>query len=266
MGELGNVYDLWLTLSPLVRDEAALAPVATPVSGVRGQGRAAPGADALADRPVRAPTPTAAPPVAADAVAHSRAHPRAGGGGQARTGDRPQRAGGAGHGVRRAGTGGRRRPSWSRSAATRANSGSWSAAWTGGKDGVRDDLGWVRADLVDVQGVDVSRLPPRAAPPKPTPTPRSLSTRPAWTSGRRSSIAMSRGTRSSTTCGRGRCAADGAGLAVGLTFSWPGGAVRCPGDQRAEGGWLVRVHGHGGGVHGGVGRPRTARDGDVAAE
>ena len=32
MGELGNVYDLWLTLSPLVRDDAALAPVATPAA------------------------------------------------------------------------------------------------------------------------------------------------------------------------------------------------------------------------------------------
>ena len=74
----------------------------------------------------------------------------------------------------------------------------------GGKDGVRDDLGWVWAELVDVQGVDVSRLPPRAAPPKPTPTPRSLSDATGLDFRlRRSSIAMNRGTRSSTTCGRG---------------------------------------------------------------
>ena len=32
--------------------------------------------------------------------------------------------------------------------------------------------------------------------------------------------------------------ADGAGLAAGLTFSWPGGAVRCPGDRAPkEDGW-----------------------------
>ena len=41
MGELGSVYDLWLTLAPLVRDEAALAlaPVYTPQPEPVDQGR-----------------------------------------------------------------------------------------------------------------------------------------------------------------------------------------------------------------------------------
>ena len=74
----------------------------------------------------------------------------------------------------------------------------------GGKDGVRDDLGWVWAELVDVQGVDVSRLPRGLRRPSRRRRHAASPTRPAWTSElRRSSIAMNRGTRNSTTCGRG---------------------------------------------------------------
>ena len=114
----------------------------------------------------------------------------------------------------------------------------------GGHDGVRDDLGWVLADLVDVQGVDVNRLPLRPAPPKPsaqpptgTPTPQ-----PADATGMdfRSQVEYRQqpGDKNLNYVRARAVAADGAGLAAGLTFSWPGGAVRCPGDSAPkEDGW-----------------------------
>jgi hypothetical protein len=108
----------------------------------------------------------------------------------------------------------------------------------GGKDGVRDDLGWVLADLVDVQGVDVSRLPPRAAPPKPTPTPRSQSDATGLDFRAQVEYRNEPGDKKLNYVRARAVAADGAGLAAGLTFSWPGGAVRCPGDIAPKGdGW-----------------------------
>jgi hypothetical protein len=108
----------------------------------------------------------------------------------------------------------------------------------GGKDGVRDDLGWVWAELVDVQGVDVSRLPPRAAPPKPTPTPRSQSDVTGLDFRAQVEYRNEPGDKKLNYVRARAVAADGAGLAAGLTFAWPGGAVRCPGDIASKGdGW-----------------------------
>ena len=108
----------------------------------------------------------------------------------------------------------------------------------GGHDGVRDDLGWVLADLVDVQGVEVSRLPLRAAPPKPTQTPRSLSAATGMDFRPQVEYRNGPGDKKLNYVRVRAVAADGAGLAAGLTFAWPGGAVRCPGDIAHKGdGW-----------------------------
>ena len=103
MGELGSVYDLWLTLAPLVRDEAALAlaPV-TRRSGARGPGRAAARADACPNR--HSLTECAAalwdacrdPAGPAQAPADNHAHAGAGRDRQTRADGGPQRAEGPG--------------------------------------------------------------------------------------------------------------------------------------------------------------------------
>jgi len=108
----------------------------------------------------------------------------------------------------------------------------------GGPDGVRDDLGWVWADLVDVQGVDVGRLVPRAAPPKPTPTPRSQSDATGMDFRAQVEYRNAPGDKLLNYVRARAVAADGMGLAAGLTFAWPGGAVTCPGDRAPKGdGW-----------------------------
>ena len=110
---------------------------------------------------------------------------------------------------------------------------------------MRDDLGWVLADLVDVQGVDVNRLPLRPAPPKPsaqpptgTPTPRSQADATGMDFRSQVEYRQQPGDKNLNYVRARAVAADGAGLAAGLTFSWPGGAVRCPGDRAPkEDGW-----------------------------
>jgi hypothetical protein len=237
MGELGNVYDLWLTLSPLIRDDAALAPVATPAA-------ASPDKAALllaltpSPTPTSSPTPTAAPPVPPTpwpTAAPTRAPSVVVKPGQA-TGLNVREGPGMEYAVLgRVVAGEKLEP------VGRDESKQWLVVCcvAGGKDGVRDDLGWVWAELVDVQGVDVSRLPPRAAPPKPTPTPRSLSD--ATGLDFRAAPVEYRnepGDKKLNYVRARAVAADGTGLAAGLTFSWPGGAVTCPGDSAPKGdGW-----------------------------
>ncbi len=232
MGELGNVYDLWLTLSPLVRDEAALAPFPA---------TAAPDKAALllaltpSPTPTPAPTPTAAPPTPWPTVAPTRAPSMVVKPGQA-----------AGLNVRE-GPGmefavlGRVTAGDKLEPVGRDESKQWLLVCcvAGGQDGVRDDLGWVLAELVDVQGVDVSRLPARPAPPKPTPTPRSLPDA-TGLDFRAAPIEYRNepGDKKLNYVRARAVAADGSGLPAGLTFSWPGGAVTCPGDSAPkEDGW-----------------------------
>ena len=234
MGELGNVYDLWLTLSPLVRDDAALAPLTTSAT-------AAPDKAALllaltpSPTPPPAPTPTLAPPTPWPTVAPTRAPAVVVKPGQA-SGLNVREGPGMEYAVlSRVVAGDKLEP------VGRDESKQWLVVCcvAGGKDGVRDDLGWVLAELVDVQGVDVSRLPPRAAPPKPTPTPRSLAD--ATGLDFRAAPVEYRnepGDKKLNYVRARAVAADGTGLAVGLTFSWPGGAVTCPGDSAPKGdGW-----------------------------
>jgi Flp pilus assembly protein CpaB len=234
MGELGNVYDLWLTLSPLVRDDAALTPLITSAT-------AAPDKAALllaltpSPTPPPAPTPTAAPPTPWPTVAPTRAPSVVVKPGQA-SGLNVREGPGMEYAVLgRVVAGDKLEP------VGRDESKQWLVVCcvAGGKDGVRDDLGWVWAELVDVQGVDVSRLPSRAAPPKPTPTPRSLAD--ATGLDFRAAPVEYRnepGDKKLNYVRARAVAADGTGLAVGLTFSWPGGAVTCPGDSAPKGdGW-----------------------------
>ncbi len=234
MGELGNVYDLWLTLSPLIRDDAALAAVATPAA-------ASPDKAALllaltpSPTPPPSPTPTLAPPTPWPTVAPTRAPSVVVKPGQA-SGLNVREGPGMEYAVLgRVVTGDKLEP------VGRDESKQWLVVCcvAGGKDDVRDDLGWVWAELVDVQGVDVSRLPPRAAPPKPTPTPRSLSD--ATGMDFRAAPVEYRnepGDKKLNYVRARAVAADGTGLAAGLTFSWPGGAVTCPGDSAPKGdGW-----------------------------
>ena len=111
--------------------------------------------------------------------------------------------------------------------------------------GGRDDLGWVLADLVDVQDVDVNHLPLRPAPPKPsaqpptgTPTPRSQADATGMDFRSQVEYRQQPGDKNLNYVRARAVTADGAGLAAGLTFSWPGGAVRCPGDRAPkEDGW-----------------------------
>jgi hypothetical protein len=234
MGELGNVYDLWLTLSPLIRDDAALAPVATPAA-------ASPDKAALllaltpSSTPTPSPTPIAAPPTPWPTVAPTRAPSVVVKPGQA-SGLNVREGPGMEYAVLgRVVAGDKLEP------VGRDESKQWLVVCcvAGGIDGVRDDFGWVWAELVDVQGVDVSRLPPRAAPPKPTPTPRSLSD--ATGLDFRAAPVEYRnepGDKKLNYVRARAVAADGTGLAAGLTFSWPGGAVTCPGDSAPKGdGW-----------------------------
>ena len=80
MGELGSVYDLWLTLAPLVRDEAALAlaPVYTPAAEPVDQGALlrplTPTAPPTAVAPTATPLPTLpAPPRLLPTITPTRA-------------------------------------------------------------------------------------------------------------------------------------------------------------------------------------------------
>ena len=252
MGELGSVYDLWLTLAPLVRDEAALAlaPVYTPHSEPVDQGALL---RALTPAPTATPSPSAQPPSGTPAVtlpAPPRPLPtitptqalavivkpgqtaglnvRAGPGmdypilGMSVAGERLEPVG-------------------------RDESKQWLLVCCvdGGRDGGRDDLGWVLTDLVDVQDVDVNRLPLRPAPPKPnaqpptgTPTPRSQTDATGMDFRSQVEYRQQPGDKNLNYVRARAVAADGAGLAAGLTFSWPGGAVRCPGDRAPkEDGW-----------------------------
>jgi len=236
MGELGNVYDLWLTLSPLVRDEAALTPIAAPVTASADKA-ALLLALTPSPTPSPAPTPTAAPPVAPTpwpTAAPTRAPAVVVKPGQA-TGLNVREGPGMEYAVLgRVVAGAKLEP------VGRDESKQWLMVCCvdGGKDGVRDDLGWVRAELVDVQGVDVSRLPPRAAPPKPTPTPRSLSDATGMDFRAQIEYRNEPGDKKLNYVRARAVTPDGAGLGVGLTFSWPGGAVRCPGDSAPKGdGW-----------------------------
>ena len=103
MGELGSVYDLWLTLAPLVRDEAALAlaPVYTPAAEPVDQGALlrALTPHAAADSRGAHGNATTDPAGPAQAPADNYTHARAGRGGQTGADGGPQRAGGTRHGV-----------------------------------------------------------------------------------------------------------------------------------------------------------------------
>jgi len=238
MGELGNVYDLWLTLSPLVRDDAALAlaPVYTPEAEAADKEALL---LALTPSPTLTPSPvpTAAPrvpPMPGPTVTPTRAPSVLVKPGQA-TGLNVRAGPGLEYAVlSRASAGDTLEP------VGRDESKRWLliCCVDGGRDGVADDLGWVLAELVDVQGVDVSRLPPRAAPPKPTPTPRSPSDVTGMDFRAQIEYRNEPGDKKLNYVRARAVAADGTGLAAGLTFSWPGGAVRCPGDIASKGdGW-----------------------------
>jgi hypothetical protein len=86
--------------------------------------------------------------------------------------------------------------------------------------------------------VDVSRLPTRAAPPRPTPIPRSVSDATGLDFRPQVECRNEGGDKKLNYVRARAVAADGTGLAAGFTFSWPGGAVRCPGDIALKGdGW-----------------------------
>ena len=247
MGELGSVYDLWLTLAPLVRDAAALAlaPVYTPAAEPVDQGallRAlTPYAATSRGRHAHAVADPAGP---AQAAADNHTHTHAGRDRQTGTDSGAQRAEGPGMAYPILGlsvAGERLEP------VGRDESQQWLLVCcvADGHNGVRDDLGWVLADLVDVQNVDVQRLPLRPAPPKPsaqpttaTPTPRSPADATGMDFRPQVEYRQQPGDKNLNYVRARAVAADGAGLAAGLTFSWPGGAVRCPGDRAPkEDGW-----------------------------
>jgi Flp pilus assembly protein CpaB len=238
MGELGNVYDLWLTLSPLVRDAAALAlaPVYTPEGETVDQA-ALLLALTPAPTPTPSPTPTAAPPVPPTpwpTAAPTRAPSVVVKPGQA-TGLNVRAGPGLEYAVLGRVVGGDQL-----APVGRDESQQWLLVCCvdGGGDGVRDDLGWVWTELVDVQGVDVNHLPPRVAPPKPPPTPRSQAAAPGMDFQAQVEYRHAPGDKQLNYVRARAVAADGAGLPAGLTFAWPGGAVRCPGDRAPKGdGW-----------------------------
>jgi Flp pilus assembly protein CpaB len=221
MGELGNVYDVWLTLAPLVRAEAAVA-----------SAPAAPDKAALllaltpSPTPTASPIPTVAPPPPAPPASPTPAPAVVVKPGQA-AGLNVRAGPGLDYGVLgQAVAGDQLAP------LARDESQQWLLVCCvdGGRDGVADDLGWLLAGLVDVQGVDVSHLPLRPAPPKPTPTPRSLADATGLDFRPQVEYRQAPGDKRLNYVRARAVAADGAGLGLGLTLAWPGGAVTCPGD------------------------------------
>lgn len=232
MGELGATYDIWLTLSPLVRDTPAPTPTHTPAPAATHTPAPTP-THTPAPTPTHtpAPMPTNTPaPVSTNSLTlavlvkpgqATGLNVREGPGleyavlGQVVAGDRLEPLG-------------------------RDESRKWLLVCCvdAGKDGVRDDLGWVLADLVDLQGVDVQRLPLRLAPPKPTPTPRSVADATGLDYRTQVEYRNEPGDKKLNYIRVRALAADGAGLAATFTAAWPGGAVTCPGDIAPKGdGW-----------------------------
>ena len=247
MGELGSVYDLWLTLAPLVRDAAALAlaPVYTPAAEPVDQG-ALLRALTPTPPPVVAATPTPAPTLPAPprllpTITPTRMPAVIVKPGQT-AGLNVREGPGMAYPILGMSVAGERLEPIGRDESQR-----WLLVCcvAGGHNGVRDDLGWVLADLVDVQNVDVQRLPLRPAPPEPsaqpttaTPTPRSPADATGMDFRPQVEYRQQPGDKNLNYVRARAVAADGAGLVAGLTFSWPGGAVRCPGDRAPkEDGW-----------------------------
>jgi hypothetical protein len=103
---------------------------------------------------------------------------------------------------------------------------------------VQDDLGWVLADLVDLTGVDLTHLPIRSAPPKPGPTARSPTDATGMDYRGQVEYRNEPGDKKLNYIRVRVIGGDGMGLGVGVSTSWPGGAVRCPGDIAPKGdGW-----------------------------
>jgi Flp pilus assembly protein CpaB len=228
MGELGSVYDLWLTLAPLTRDPAALAlaPVYTPEPEVMDQAALllalTPG-----PTPTGTPLPTAPPPPTPwPTPTPTRAPAVVVKPGQA-AGLNVREGPGLEYPILGLGVAGDQLAPVGRDESQR-----WLLVCCvdGGHDGVRDDLGWLLADLVDVQGVDVTRLPLRAAPPKPLPPPRSQADATGLDFRAQVEYRNEPGDKKLNYVRARAVTADGAGVGGSLTLAWPGGTVTCPGD------------------------------------
>jgi len=233
MGEVGLAYDLWLTLSPLERKAGALelVHIYTP-EPEEGLDR---GALIAALTPTPTPTPTVTPTPLPTATPTPTPTPTA----APLVRVKPGQA--AGLNVRE-GPGTEYRVLAMVTAGTelepvgRDESKKWLLVCCvdAGRDGVRDDLGWVLADLMEVQGLEIAGLPLRAAPPRPTPTPRSVAEATGMEFQPVVEYQNQPGDVGLNYVRARAVAADGSPLSASFRLSWPGGGVSCPGDIPAR--------------------------------